>query len=73
MPNSILEKLEETLEFLQNGANVAEKILPDGSTPDMAARAVSLLAGIAAAAVHSHNQVADVPLEINRLHELPHV
>ncbi len=73
MQNPILEKLEEVLDFLQNGADVAEKILPDGTAPDEAARAVRLLAGIAAAAVRSHDQVAEAPLDVTKLHEIPHV
>lgn len=68
-----IARLEEILQFLQAGAAIADQQLEPGSPGEDAARLTQLLAGIAAAAVKAHDQVAEEPLDVTKLHTLPSI
>ena len=67
-----MKTLQEILDVLNQTAQGAEVLFPDGTPPDVAARAAELLIGIVRAAAQTHLQVTGAPLDLAQLRLLPH-
>lgn len=68
-----MKAIEQIITFLEAGAVWAEALLPDGTPPDVIARAAGALLRIAKAAVITHEKITGQPLDLNKLRELPRV
>ncbi len=68
-----LKKLEAVLGLLAEVSEQVEQLAPDGTAVDSGARAAELLIKIAASAVQAHNKVSTEPMDVSKLHDLPHV
>ncbi len=64
-----MSTLDQILAYISAGVDIAGQI-PGGAA---ASGIAAILLRIASAAVKAHEEVTGEPLDMNRLHELPHV